>query len=193
MTQRPKLIGISGKAGSGKTTAAFFLGHLGYEPIGFADLIKEIAGEVLGFIPEQLHGCLKEAIDPRFGHSPRYCLQSIGNVFRELWPEVWVWNVKRKIMRFNGPVIVTDVRFQNEARMIKELGGHLIRLERQGAGVQNGIPGHNSETDLDHWQEWDLVIQNNGTEKEFYRIMQLWLEQAAENLDISPGGFWRRV
>lgn len=59
--------------------------------------------------------------------------------------------------------LVTDVRFPNEATAIKERGGMLIRINR-GGDVTHGQ--HPSETALDDYAEWDVVIDNNGTLEE---------------------------
>ena len=51
-----KIIGIAGKAGTGKSEAARILARNGYCPVAFADGIKRILMEVYGFTKEQLWG-----------------------------------------------------------------------------------------------------------------------------------------
>ena len=58
-----------------------------------------------------------------------------------------------------GPVVVTDVRFPNEADLIDEFGGHTVRVLRPSAEVDDTHP---SETALDHYPV-DLTIENVGT------------------------------
>tara|TARA_R110002072_G_scaffold39942_7_gene113927 strand:- start:6370 stop:7080 length:711 start_codon:yes stop_codon:yes gene_type:complete len=62
--------------------------------------------------------------------------------------------------------IVTDVRFPNEAKAIKEKGGILIRINRPQY-LDNGLvirkDEHPSETALDDYDEFDYVIENDGT------------------------------
>lgn len=60
--------------------------------------------------------------------------------------------------------IITDVRFPNEAKAIKDRGGIVIRVNRYD---ENGMPyktlnNHPSETALDDY-EFDITIDNNGT------------------------------
>ena len=60
--------------------------------------------------------------------------------------------------------IITDVRFSNEAKAIKDRGGILIRIERDY--ILTGEPEdpkiqHESETALDNHQNWNYVIENN--------------------------------
>jgi hypothetical protein len=73
--------------------------------------------------------------------------------------------------------IITDVRFPNEAQAIKDKGGILIRVNRIDANEMrdNKIIGfkesdgsitpynHPSETALDNYEEFDYIINNNGT------------------------------
>ena len=52
--------------------------------------------------------------------------------------------------------IITDTRFENEAKAIKERDGIIIRVERPGV---TPINDHPSETGLDHWK-FDYKIAN---------------------------------
>jgi hypothetical protein len=55
--------------------------------------------------------------------------------------------------------VITDVRFPNEAKAIKDRGGIIVRVNRTGFGPVNGHP---SETALDEY-DFDKIIENNGT------------------------------
>jgi len=67
--------------------------------------------------------------------------------------------------------IITDVRFSNEAKAIKDREGILIRVERNNNKILNlsfdkntkNPSEHPSETALDDYKEWDYIIENNGT------------------------------
>lgn len=69
--------------------------------------------------------------------------------------------------------IITDVRFPNEAKAIKDKGGILIRVNREIPkeedvnqsllGAMSNYKEHPSETALDDYQDWDYIIQNDGT------------------------------
>jgi hypothetical protein len=52
--------------------------------------------------------------------------------------------------------IITDVRFENEAKAIKDKGGVVIRVDRPGVKPVNNHP---SETSLDNWK-FDYKIAN---------------------------------
>jgi hypothetical protein len=178
MDRKPLLIGLSGKAGSGKSTVGDYLaGAHGYAQFAFAGALKEVVQTAFHFTDEQMvFG--KEVVDPRCGKSPRWCLQHFGSAFRAVWPEVWIWNLRWEILGFlaeNGqhPIVVTDLRFRDEAAALKAMGAVLVRLRRDKVHRQEnnkdhrleacatGIPGHVSEVDLDGWEGWDFRIVNN--------------------------------
>lgn len=61
----------------------------------------------------------------------------------------------------DGPMpnwIITDTRFPNEAKAIKDRGGMIVKVVRPGVSAINAHP---SETALDGW-EFDYVIHNDG-------------------------------
>ncbi len=167
------LIGLAGKARSGKDMVGDHLNdRYDFMRYAFATTLKDVVRFIFGFNHDQIYGDLKEVVDPRVGKSPRYCLQYVGTeIARACWPEVWIWHLCSRIepaLAEGTNVAVTDIRLKNEAQMIKDLGGYLIRVNRVGAQASNGVPNHSSETDLDNWEEWDLVIDNNGSLEELY-------------------------
>lgn len=163
-----QIVGLGGKAGSGKSTAAAYLRDLGYEEIAFADPLKVGAETLFGFNPEQTYGALKEQIDPRLGKSPREVLQRLGDACREIWPDIFVSAIRRKLFGLERLVVVSDVRRLNEARSLKLLGAVLICIERPGAGAVNGVSGHISESELDYWPGWDVRIKNEDSLDDLY-------------------------
>lgn len=92
--------------------------------------------------------------------SVREFLQKLGTdaVRDGLHPNAWV-NALMAEYKKNKNWIITDVRFPNEAQAIKERGGLIIRIEREGIKPVNAHP---SETALDKW-DFDRRIENNGT------------------------------
>lgn len=68
--------------------------------------------------------------------------------------------------------VITDVRFPNEVEAIKDRSGIMIRINRPETDSNAGT--HLSETALDDYQDWDIVINNNGTiEDLIQKIKQL--------------------
>ena len=95
----------------------------------------------------------------------RQLLQKFGtevgrNISSNLWVDALMNDyIKAKSDGYEEDWIVTDVRFQNEANAIRENGGILIRINRN-TGLNDT---HISETALDDYKDFDLVIDNNGT------------------------------
>lgn len=162
------LIGLSGRAGSGKSTAAAFLRGYGFVEMAFADSLKEAAARLFDLNHEQVHGVLKEVRAARIGKTPRQIMQEFGDACRSIWPEVFISCLRRRLFRFDGRAVVSDVRFLNEARALEQLGGMLVRIERPGLqGV--GHPGHASEHQLDGWEGWSYILHNDGDLYQFYK------------------------
>lgn len=134
------IVAFSGKRGVGKDTAADVLcRELGFERIGLADPMKRFVGEVFDFTYEQLWGpsARREAIDPRWGKTPRELLQTLGTEWgRNMGhPDVWVRHLVRKANQIldagrKRGIVVTDVRFENELRVLAGAGAHVIRILR---------------------------------------------------------------
>jgi hypothetical protein len=89
----------------------------------------------------------------------------MGTLLRDLYgPDIWIQSL---FQHFDDKQkwIVTDVRFKNEAEFIKKNGGVLIRVEGDPSGLRARMPldkqQHISETDLDDYADFDLVIQND--------------------------------
>ena len=141
-----RLIGLTGYAGAGKDAAAAGLIENGWTRVALADPLKDVA-RALGW-------------DGNKDDSGRAFLQTLGESVRNnVHRDVWVWAAKQRIESVDGPVVVTDVRYPNEADMIHELGGVLVRIDRPGVGPING---HESESFVASLPA-DRVIVNDGT------------------------------
>lgn len=179
------LIGIAGKAGSGKDTAASYLcARHGFVTVAFATKLKQLLADLFGLTREQLYGNLKEVDDPRYGLSPRVMMQHFGQSMRALWPDIWVQHLRQQLetmLAVGMRVAVTDVRQANEAQMIRELGGYLVKVERPGAGARNGIPNHETESWVDKGSAWDLVITNDASLEKLYQQVETFYQQVKGN------------
>lgn len=169
------LIGLTGLARSGKDTAGQFLQELGYHRVGFADALKELARRVNPIIEsyDDSHGMyenvdvrLQDVIEHRGPEDAksvpevRRFYQALGNEAREvLGPTIWLEAWRRQAEQY-GRVVVTDVRYQNEADFITDLGGIVVRVNRAGAGLTGAAGSHPSETSvLEIIPRWD--VDNN--------------------------------
>lgn len=147
------VLGFGHKCRQGKDTAAgIIIDRLGSKAmrIGFADALYAIARVEHGMTTKD---------------AP--LLQYLGTeVYREKDPEVWLRVVYYTLLDKRPAVaLLTDVRFPNEAQLVKDLGGTLIKVERYAA---DGTPHrdlyrsqtHPSEVALDDYTEWDFKILN---------------------------------
>lgn len=130
------IVGLCGHAGVGKDSAiSYVIKECNAGSMAFASPLKKIA-QIVGFSYDQLTDRkLKETPDEFWGISPRQFLQMCGTeMFRKVWREdVWVEIAKRTILNTRGAtqvIFVTDVRFPNEAKMIKDIGGIIVKIER---------------------------------------------------------------
>lgn len=173
------VLGIYGKARSGKDTIGNYLAEkYGFHRTAFANYPKHVLMDLYDLSYDQMFGDqLKEIVDERYGYSPRYIMQYWLQACRHIDPDIWI-RICREVINDTirtQPVVVTDVRFRSEARMIREVGGHLIQVKRKGAMASEGIENHISEHDLDDWPIWDLIIDNNGSFEALYEQVDNFL------------------
>lgn len=70
--------------------------------------------------------------------------------------------------------IITDMRFENEADAVINAGGIAIRINRGNEVRENE---HASETGLDNYDNWDEVIENNGTISDLVEKVRIILKK----------------
>lgn len=172
----PALIGITGKAGVGKDTLSHYL-HIicGYHRYALAQPIKDALNQRFGWTSEQWNDrAWKEAASVQCGDgaagrfSPRSWAQWLGTeVGRELHGEdCWIWLMRREwatVRTCVDGMVVSDIRFDNEAAAIRDLGGVVICVERSAA--QPIVP-HKSERGVSP-SHIDVTVANNSSIAEF--------------------------
>lgn len=159
------IIGLSGKKQSGKSTMAAFLRRSidGAVEINFADSVKRLCRDLFWVDQVNLSGSEAEknvCLDAVGGLSGRRLMQRVGEFGRSIRPDCWVNAWQGAVMAQwaesgVAPVIVADVRYPNEVEAIRRQGGIVFRLTR--APLDDT---HSSETALDHYRDWDAVIDN---------------------------------
>lgn len=175
------LIGLIGNKGSGKDTFANYINKkYDFISYAFADKLKQICKILFELNDEQLNGKLKEDRIDELGVSPRTLFQRIGtDLFRNLLPviipelkkflkndSIWIksFEIWYKKKQKNQNIVVTDVRFKNEADIIKKNGGILIKINRFDKSNDN----HLSENELETI-DYDILILNDSTLNKFYK------------------------
>ncbi|MGW2950773.1 deoxynucleotide monophosphate kinase family protein [Streptomyces eurythermus] len=184
-------IGIIGRARSGKDTAgAWFVEQRGYRRVALADPLKEAALRLDPIIMRDSwvdHGGdrqehweivrLAEIVEDEGWEGAksypeiRRTLQELGAAMRSLDEDFWLRQALKKTQEANDagtPVVITDVRYRNEAESLKRAGFHLIYIERPG------VPH------LDHESEGALgpeaaryLVRNDGTVDELHAQLSL--------------------
>lgn len=163
------LVAFSGKAGSGKSTAASYLvEHHDFTRVRFAGPLKAMLAAV-GLSDDEIEGDMKEKPCALLcGKTPRFAMQKLGTEYgrqvigADLWVRLWKHAVEPHLVA-GKPVVVDDCRFPNEGYAIRALGGKLIRITRPGAG--QGAAGHVSEG-FDILP--DDIIENNATPADLF-------------------------
>jgi hypothetical protein len=106
--------------------------------------------------------------------APRLCLQKIGTDWgKALYSDIWIEHMILRIQTlaiqgFGGPAIVTDVRFVDECKAIKEAGGVVVGITRPGQPTYKwtGYRSHRSEQEQfseEMRPHIDMVFRNDGT------------------------------
>jgi hypothetical protein len=144
------LIGLTGLARSGKSTAADYLvKDKKYIRVPFAAPLKRMLRS-LGLNDLEINGTLKEEpCDLLGGRSPRYAMQRLGTewgrdlIHPNIWVELWRRDSERLIAAGHS-VVADDCRFENEAKVLRDLGGKIVHI-RNGENVNTSITPHSSE------------------------------------------------
>jgi hypothetical protein len=158
-----KLIGLTGKARSGKDTIGDYLNTLGYQPYAMAKPIKEACRAIFNWDDEHLYGDLKEVLDPLYEITPREAMQKLGTEFGRDMINARLWELRASSeISDSNYLVITDIRYDNEARLVLNHGGIVIHVERENRDEIKGVANHPSE----HGVSPNLItttITNNGT------------------------------
>ena len=176
-----EVIGLTGYAQSGKdTVASILVEKYGYRRIAFADKIRDFLYGINPMVACSPTGYLQDLVnlvgwnEAKKEPQVRRLLQDLGISARELLDEnIWITSALGKI-NSGERVVVTDVRFENEAMMIKLMGGQLWRVKRVGVGPVND---HVSESELDGYKV-DQIFVNNGSIEDLSMLIQTRMRNA---------------
>jgi hypothetical protein len=174
-------IGLIGYSQSGKDTiASILVEKYGYTRVAFADKIREFLYDLNPMVACSPTGYLQDLVNlvgwDKAKQEPqvRRLLQDLGvsarkNVDENVWVTLALGNID-----VNQRVVVTDVRFENEAMMIKLMGGQLWRVKRVGVGPIND---HVSESEMDGYKVNQIFV-NNGSVEDLTMLVQTRMNNA---------------
>ena len=185
-----RLIGIGGYAGTGKDAVATiledshgFYGTFMSQPLNAAlcrlnPQVEVRHGEVFRYVDliNQL-GYTKAKELPEV----RRLLQAMGTeVGRDMFGQtVWIDQLRNYLaaQKPDDDVVVTGIRFPNEASMIRELGGELWWMYRPGYGPVNS---HSSDNSLS-LRHFDRVVVNDGTLEDLEQLVTKMLQNQSSS------------
>lgn len=121
-----RIIGLCGKKGSGKDSAAkFLINKHGFKRIAFADALRQTAATAMNIDVEIFN-------DPKRKETPipgwpnftyRRYLETLGTeYYRANFPGIWANNVKTTLLQNPAQdYVITDLRFTDEATMLRDM------------------------------------------------------------------------
>lgn len=175
---RRSKIGLIGYAGSGKDTVADHLVRHGFARVAFADPVRDVLLSTNPLITRD--GLRLRDVVETYGWDRakreipevRVLLQGLGVGVRDaLGESVWLDHALHRLDVLPGPVVVTDVRFHNEAHALRSRGFTLVWVRRPGVGPANS---HASETGIPV-ERADVVLTNDGSIQELYEAVDALL------------------
>jgi ABC-type oligopeptide transport system ATPase subunit len=166
------IIALTGKMGSGKSTATQILAKLNRDSTATVKFAQPLYD-----IQEMIYNRISDVYQrPHTFIKDRKLLQWIGTewgrgtISDSIWVDLWSEDVRMILNMGTSLVLCDDVRFDNEARMVRAMGGSVVEiisdLTEKRIDTKAGISNHSSEAGVSA----DLVdyqVKNNGSLAEF--------------------------
>lgn len=203
------IVAICGFIGSGKDTIADYLVNFhGYKRESFANSLKDAVSNVFGWDRELLEGRTKQSREWRetrdewwskrlkMDITPRWVLQYWGTevVRRSFHDDMWVASLEHRLLNRKDDIVITDCRFPNEIKALKNIGATVLRVKRgpEPAWYEHAI-NYNKGMKRIGWalgkealekagvhaseyswvgSKFDAVIENDGTVDELYASIE---------------------
>ena len=147
----PRLVGLCGPAGSGKSTVAgMFEALCGAHQMALADPIVNMLHSLLADAGVGAEWMTERALKEQpssIGYSYRHLAQSLGTEWGRLQLDsnLWIRVAHHRLTEaaaYEHHVVVTDIRYPNEAEWLQRLGGTLVRVHRP---LARNVRLHSSE------------------------------------------------
>lgn len=136
-TSCQEIIGFAGQSGSGKTYAVKWIqaytGGTKYVIINYADPLKTLCCRLFPGNDMKFYGTQEQKLENLNGYdfSGRYCMQCLGTeIFRKRDSSFWIKAMRVMIAGIDKDfkILIGDIRFENEARLIQDLGGKVYKI-----------------------------------------------------------------
>jgi hypothetical protein len=194
------IVGVTGLIGSGKDTIANYLTTFhGFKKVSFAGSLKDAVAAVFNWDRELLEGTTstsrewREQVDPWWAKrldmphlTPRWILQYWGTeVCRKgFHNDVWVASLENRILNSKDNIVVTDCRFANEVKALKNAGAITVRVHRGTEPEWVALAKTNIDEFLSKYPDihaseyssvglnYDFHIDNNGTIDDLHKSIE---------------------
>ena len=151
------------------TSCDYLIEKYGGVKLSFAEPLYKI----LNFAQEECN--FEKTKDRKF-------LQFLGTEWaRTINDNVWVNLLVKRIKELPAlsNIFVSDLRFQNEFKVLKEHGFICIHLKNLSLDqptkveqlAKDGYSEHQSDVDLDNYDGWDYTIENFGSKENLYSVL----------------------
>lgn len=183
-----QLIGLTGTAGCGKDTVAEFLRDVyAFRTVSLADPIRRGVCEMFGLSHEYMTDrVLKEQpIHHLCNKSPRQLMQTLGTEWGRnyICTHIWLNIAQRKIdmdrklyernNSFPEGIVVSDIRFDGEAKWLKDQGGEIWFINRPDNPYALTDNDHESEAGVSLEYIDKTIINDSDVDELFERIALL--------------------
>lgn len=209
------IIAITGAISSGKDTVANYLTDVhGFKQESFAHSLKDAVANIFGWNRDLLEGRSNESREWReqpdewwakrldIPHlTPRWVLQHFATETCRMnfHSDIWIASLERKLLLSENNIVISDCRFPNEFKAIRNAGGKIIRVKRGddpewysvakivNRGLENEyLLGHYKSLMVSYnihdsewaWigQDFDHVLRNDGTIDQLYQQIEYFLK-----------------
>ena len=173
------IIGVCGLIGAGKDTVADYLVNIHqFRRESFANSLKDGVAMVFGWPRDMREGRTRESrewreqVDPWWAErlampelTPRWVLQYWGTEVcrKSFHDDIWIAALENKLRKSQDDIVISDVRFPNEIKAIKNAGGTVIRVVR----------GPEPE-----WFEWAISVNRGPNDNITWALSKHNLENA---------------
>jgi hypothetical protein len=196
------IVGIAGFIGSGKDTIAdYLITFKGFKRMSYAGPLKDAVAAIFDWDRELLEGTTqysrqwRDTVDIWWAErlniphlTPRFVLQQWGTEVgrRAFHDDIWIASVENKLRSEKDHIVISDCRFPNELKSIKNAGGITIRVNRgpnpewYDAAVQYNKGNKHAKSILEEYNihaseyssvglNYDYYVDNSGTVDELHR------------------------